>query len=568
MISQYIQLQRATHREKEIVLFKFWNREDWKKSIKKLPLVRFSRTRSAYYMPYTKEAYASFKNTNIPHKYPKQIDTTESLPSDREVVDIEPSSSSNVKSLLGNDAGDTYISDSQKMELEIIWNAKGFSIHIPYNENDISFIRKLEKSWWNNKVKLWYLKSSIHNLDEIQKRWTYFDKETYIRLYGAIRNLEEPIILEVYSSPEYPGSVLFKLKGYKSSPALIKTLRNRQYDKVYKRWIVPYNEKMVKDVIEAYKSKGYTIVNNMTTAYKKGMSQDDIKIKSLKILLSKIDANKRSFFEKYANVFLRLGRSPNTAKIYITAILKILVYYKIDEVSELDEAKINAYLSIVANGGMSDSGLNIVVSAIKFCAKFMNVGNDWNLIEIKRPKKGFIIPKILSKNEMRLFLEAIDNTKHLCIVYVLYGSGLRAGEVLNLQLVDIYWDRKQIFVKGAKGKKDRVVNISQKLIERMTEYFDVYQPVRYLFEGSKKGKSYSYSSMRQIIQKAKEKANISKTVTAHVMRHSFATHNMDAGVPLPYIQQMLGHKDIKTTMIYMHITKNTFDNYESPLDNM
>jgi integrase/recombinase XerD len=348
MISQYIQLQKATHRGKEIVLFKFWNREDWKNIIKKSPHVKFSRTLSAYYIPYNGEAYASFKKVDIPHKYPSQIDTTESLPSNRAVVDIEPNSSSNVNSLLGNDVGDTSISDSHKTELEIIWNAKGFSIQLPYNNDAISFIRKLEKSWWNNKVKLWYLKSSIHNLDAIQKRWTYFDKETYARL----------------------------------------------------------------------------------------------------------------------------------------------------------------------------------------------------------------------------FLESIENTKHLCIVYMLYGSGLRAGEVLNLQLADIYWDRKQVHVKGAKGKKDRVVSISQKLIDRMAAYFDVYQPVRYLFEGSKKGKNYSYSSMRQIIQRAKGKANITKQVTAHVMRHSFATHNMDAGVPLPYIQRMLGHKDIKTTMIYMHITKNTFDSFESPLDNL
>ncbi|MFT4533586.1 MAG: integrase/recombinase XerD [Saprospiraceae bacterium] len=217
---------------------------------------------------------------------------------------------------------------------------------------------------------------------------------------------------------------------------------------------------------------------------------------------------------------------------------------------------------------MSDSSLNVVVSAIKFWSRFMSKGVAWNLVEIRRPKKAFIIPKILSKNEMRLFLEAIQNTKHLCMVYMLYGSGLRAGEVLNLQLVDIYWDRKQVHVKGGKGKKDRVVIISQKLIDMMAEYFAVYQPVRYLFEGAKKGKSYSYSSMRQVIQRAKGKPNISKQVTAHVMRHSFATHNMDAGVPLPYIQQMLGHKDIKTTMIYMHITKNTFDSFESPLDSL
>ena len=560
-------MQRATHKGKEIVLFKFYNREDWKNLIKRLPFTLFSQTLSSYYMPYTKEAYAQFRKVNIPYKYPKNIDTAESLPSDREVVDIEPSSP-NVESLLGNDVGDTYISDSTKEELEITWNTKGFAIRLPYNENDVSFIRSLEKAWWNEKVMLWYMKSSIYNLDEIQKRWAYYEKATYTRLYEAIRNLEEPMILEVYTSPEYIESVIFKLKGYKSSTALIKNLRNRRYDKVYKRWIVPYNKKMVQDVIEAYKAKGYTIINNMTTSYTKGASSFDVKNKSLKILISKIEKSKRDFFEDYANVILRLGKSPSTAKQYIAAILKMLDYHSVDDLRELDEIKVNEYLSVVAGGGMSDSGLNIVVSSVKFCAKYMNIGSDWDLVEIRRPKKAFTIPKILSKKEMRLFLEAIDNTKHLCMVYVLYGSGLRAGEVLNLRLEDIYWDRKQLLVRGAKGKKDRVVNISQKLIERMTEYFDIYQPVRYLFEGKKKGKSYSYSSMRQIIQRAKIRANITKRVTAHVMRHSFATHNMDAGVPLPYIQQMLGHKDVKTTMIYMHITKRSFDNYESPLDSM
>ncbi|MFT4533585.1 MAG: hypothetical protein ACJA1A_000927 [Saprospiraceae bacterium] len=348
MISQYIQLQRATHREKEIVLFKFWNREDWKKSIKKLPLAKFSRTLSAYYIPYTSAAYASFKKINIPHKYPLQSDTTESLPSDREIVNIEPNRSSNVKPLLGNDVGDASISDSRKNELEISWNTKGFSIQILYNNDDISFIRKLEKSWWNSKVQLWYSKSTIHNLDAIQKRWSYFDQQTYARLYETIRNLEEPMLLEVYTSPEYIGSVLFKLKGYKSSNGLIKSLSKRQYDKGYKRWIEPYNEEMVKDIIASYKAKGYMIINNMSSAHQNGPSPEDKKMRSLKVLLSKIDAVKRPFFEEYANVFLRLGKSSNTAKPYILVLLKIVGYYMVDDMDKLDEVKINAYLSMVA----------------------------------------------------------------------------------------------------------------------------------------------------------------------------------------------------------------------------
>lgn len=565
MISHDIKLQKVSHKGNVIVLLRFKNREDWKLRVKRMRSSKYSKTYGSYYIPYLVSAYNEFKQLGIPYKYPEPSDTADSLSSSRKVVSIEAGASSVVVSLPDNEMEDTNIFDSKKKELEIIWNAKGFSIHIPYKEESVTFVKTLQRSWWSTKGQCWYAKSSIENLEALQKQWTYFDQATFGKIYDNIRRLEEPMLLEVYTSPEYLGKVLFKLKGYKSTTSIIKSLRNRQYDKVYRRWIVDYNRKVVDEVISAYESKGYRIINNLNILSAGDTHNVDLS-RPIRVMLSKMDDERRVFFQRYTDVFLRLGKSMKTAKSYSIALLKIMNYYDVKDFDSLSEEKVNRYLSVVARAGMSDSGLNIVVSAVKFWLKYMAKGHDWDVVQIQRPKKAFTIPKILSKKEIRLFIQAVDNPKHLCIIYMLYGSGLRAGEVLSLELADIYWDRKQVLVKGAKGKKDRVVQISNTLIGQMSAYFDTYQPVQYLFEGAKKGRPYSYSSLRQVIQRARKKANISKRVTAHVMRHSFATHHMDNGVPLPYIQEMLGHKDIKTTMIYMHITRNTVGSFQSPLD--
>jgi len=184
---------------------------------------------------------------------------------------------------------------------------------------------------------------------------------------------------------------------------------------------------------------------------------------------------------------------------------------------------------------------------------------------IERPRKKEKLPKVISKQEVLRMIAVSTNSKHKCIISLLYSSGLRRSELLNLTLSDIESDRMLIRVEGAKGNKDRYTLLSEKILVDLRIYFKIYRPKKYLFEGLKGGK-YSSNSVLKVVKKAAEKAAINKRVTPHILRHSFATHLLENGTDLRYIQELLGHNSSKTTEVYTHVAKNNFNKIKNPLD--
>jgi integrase/recombinase XerD len=164
-------------------------------------------------------------------------------------------------------------------------------------------------------------------------------------------------------------------------------------------------------------------------------------------------------------------------------------------------------------------------------------------------------------------MEQIENIKHKSILYLIYSAGLRISEAVNLKIADIDSKRNVIIVQGGKGKKDRTTLLSQKLLIMLREYYVKYRPKDYLFEGDP-GKQYSVKSIQNVFNKALKKSGIRKKATVHSLRHSFATHLLEHGTDLRYIQELLGHSSSKTTEIYTHITKKGMDKIKSPLDNL
>ena len=175
------------------------------------------------------------------------------------------------------------------------------------------------------------------------------------------------------------------------------------------------------------------------------------------------------------------------------------------------------------------------------------------------------LPVVLSKKEVKLIVNIITNLKHKAIISLLYGSGLRIGELLQLKKTDIDLDRMAIHVKGAKGKKDRYTILSSNVLEILREYYKKYKPKDYLFEGQKGGK-YSRESAGQVFKRVLKKAKINKNATLHTLRHSFATHLLEDGIGIAHIQKLLGHSNIKTTLIYTQIAKDALLQIKSPFD--
>ncbi len=258
--------------------------------------------------------------------------------------------------------------------------------------------------------------------------------------------------------------------------------------------------------------------------------------------------------------------SINTAKSYINSFEQFINYYKEKNLLHLNENDIRFYLQKLINDGKSDSTVNQVVNAIKFYYEIV-LGMPNRFYSIERPRKKQHLPKVISKGQVKLLIENTANIKHKCIVSILYSSGLRRAELLNLKIVDIDSNRMVININSGKGSKDRITILSPALLQDLRKYYKEWRPKEYLFEGARGGQ-YSASSVIQIIKKAAKKTGIMKTVTPHMLRHSFATHLLESGTDLRYIQKLLGHSSTKTTEIYTQVTLNCIRKIQSPLDDL
>lgn len=183
---------------------------------------------------------------------------------------------------------------------------------------------------------------------------------------------------------------------------------------------------------------------------------------------------------------------------------------------------------------------------------------------IARPKKDKKLPIVLSKEEIVRMINSLDNIKHKLILQMLYGSGLRVSEAVGLRINDIDFDRRLINIHGGKGRKDRVTIVSTTTLGNIEKYLQEYQPLKYLFESAESGKRLNMRSIQNIVYSSIAKAGVKKDASAHSLRHSFATHLLEAGTDIRYIQELLGHARLETTQIYTHVANSNFEKIKSP----
>lgn len=221
---------------------------------------------------------------------------------------------------------------------------------------------------------------------------------------------------------------------------------------------------------------------------------------------------------------------------------------------------------MIKKKNISISQQNQRINAIRFYYEKI-LGYDKQYYCIHRPRKEKKLPQVLSKNQIRDILNSCNNIKHRCIITLLYSAGLRRGEVLNLKITDIDSQRMVLIIRGAKGKKDRLSLLSNHALIMLREYYKQYRPEEYLFEGQN-GSKYSAESIAKIFKRAVLKTNIKRHVTPHTLRHSFATHLLEQGTDLRYIQKLLGHNSSKTTEIYTHVSCNSLNKINNPFDDL
>lgn len=287
-------------------------------------------------------------------------------------------------------------------------------------------------------------------------------------------------------------------------------------------------------------------------------------IKPKRVVLPPLDLFHQDELKRFRQWLEEKRLSPHTINTYVE-VTRFFLRYAIGKKSVRYTGRLVASFNydFIVSGGKSVSYQNQCINGIKKYFMFKNI--DIGPLELTRPKKEKKLPVVLSKAEVRLLIDVTHNLKHKTLLALVYSGGLRIGEAINLKVDDIDSKRMLIHIKGGKGKKDRYTLLSQSFLGVLRQYYKQYRPKTYLFEGQN-ASTYSTSSAQWILKNAILKSGIRKSVTLHTLRHSFATHLLENGTDIRYIQELLGHSSPKTTMIYTHVTENSIKNISNPFD--
>ncbi|MGB0391782.1 MAG: site-specific tyrosine recombinase/integron integrase [Salibacteraceae bacterium] len=331
-------------------------------------------------------------------------------------------------------------------------------------------------------------------------------------------------------------------------------------------WYLPLNRINYKSILAAFSEVARVETKKFLEDARKVKYRQQTKVDKFKNLTK--DENPK--LESVLNLFLRKMRAARYSESTIStyyAMIKGFFYYVKKSPSEITLMDVEDYsANWVVKHHYSRSYHRQALSALKILQQvlpqeFLPSEN------IQQPKRLKTLPTVLSTDEILDILRFIDNTKHRTIISLLYGAGLRIGELLGLHIHNIDFDRLEITVFMAKGNKSRVVSLGAQLAVLLSQYIRQYEPSSLLFPGHN-GKEYSQTSIRSLLRRAVQNAGIKKRVTPHTFRHSYATHLLEQGVDLRYVQELLGHSRPETTQIYTHVTKKELLKVKSPFDTM
>ncbi|MDB9827948.1 site-specific integrase [Flavobacteriaceae bacterium] len=287
--------------------------------------------------------------------------------------------------------------------------------------------------------------------------------------------------------------------------------------------------------------------------------------KETSILKGEISKEKQLVYSEFISFLKGKRYSESTLKVYGHFVYCFLKHTDNKPLELLDENDVRLFIETsvgILNYAVSTH--RQMVSALKHFAYFYPACAI-NTEAIFMPRKDRKLPEILSIQEVLSLIEVTKNIKHKTIIAMLYGSGLRIGELLHLQLKDFDFDRDQLHIRNAKGRKDRYATIAKSVHPLLKSYYTSYKPTVYFIENPNGG-LYSAGSVRSFLKKSCRAAGINKKVTPHTLRHSYATHLLEQGTDIRYIQELLGHSKPETTMIYTHVTQKSLRDIKSPLD--
>jgi len=350
------------------------------------------------------------------------------------------------------------------------------------------------------------------------------------------------------------GRLMVSFPYHASTIARIRTIPGRRWHPDKKCWSVPYTPEAVSQLQRLFVPKP------LPTG--PGPAPPPVRRSG-----GGLSAEEQAFLQPVAQELTLRGYSPRTRNVYQHHLLRFRRYLG-PKSPKVRPSQIRQYLlHLLEEVHTSHAYLNQAISAIKFL--FEQVLHQPAFVgELPRPRRERKLPAVLSRQEVVRILRAIPHLKHRALLMVAYSAGLRVSEVVRLRRADIDEERGLIRVRQAKGRKDRYTTLSQVALGTLQAYWGAYSPAGWLFPGACEEKHLSTRSVQRVLEKARKQAQVTKAVTMHTLRHSFATHLLEDGTDLRYVQELLGHSRPETTMVYTHVMQKDLRRIRSPLDNI
>jgi site-specific recombinase XerD len=510
--------------------------------------LKYSKTYKTWYLPYEKDVFAKLKvhftdlqiiDNHAPIRTEPVVQQTDiaNIQSNEKIQKVEPLQNSRI------------VADENK----------GWLVECDFQMGQ-KLKQGLDKVFWQKDKKRWFVPARKGNFNKL-KQITGWEVPTLI-----FDKQDFPAVACLKPHPEEKEYILVELPYNAIAYQIIKTTKTRYYDKGRKCWRI-LNQKSIREglITRLHEAKIEVNVEQEALTYTVREGKY-VEVKQHEDWLSALPTTLQSVFMQYTDTLMLQKYSWNTIKNYRGALKEYCEAFENKTPDDILPTEAKNWLTQKVKEGWGEAVLVTMLCALRFYYVKMQGRKDWEF-HLPFPRRAETLPNILSQREVKGIFDAIDNLKHKTMLLMGYAAGLRVSEVVNLKLKDIDSDRMVISIKGAKGKKDRCVMLSQVLLETLRDYYKAYKPKEWLFEGQSYD-CYSTRSVQKIFQNAKEKASIKKEVSFHALRHSFATHLHEAGTDIRIIQELLGHNSSKTTERYTHVSNRTIQKVQSPLDSL
>lgn len=566
-----IQIRKIYHRENfQIGLF-FGFDENLKYQARSIG-ARWSQTHKCWYMLYNKENYNLIQRTFT--EIEVVIDeNTERHPEPAE-IQHETVHIAELVSEFQPELPAEHKGHDPEFVRQIVFKGntgKYWVLQIPYKESITPKLMDIKGVFWNKTQKAFFVlrhvnvKLKIEALLGIGEIFPpeYFDLET------VVSNELTTIELNSYSADKK-----WMVLSCPPIPYLIERVKRwegSRYSKATQAYLLTATPAMFENVQQLAGELNIPVRNNLPDKYLskyKAINKKASRLLNLKEnMLQQVPVMARTYTLAMLDYLMAQNYSANTIRNYVSSfnLFQRINYYQNPDV--LTEMQIVKHLAWMTENGLSASSLNMLVNALQYYYRTV-LKRDSFEIKLPRSRKEHHLPSVLTMEECFRIFSYVENPKHKLLLLIGYGAGLRRSEIVTLKWADILFDEHKIHVKQSKGNKDRIVMLPYSIVTYLQNYRALYTSDEWVFPGQYKGEALSGRTVQQVMKNAVIKAGLEKKATVHTLRHSFATHLLESGTDIRYIQQLLGHSNIKTTMVYTHITPKAAKNIISPLDRL